>query len=117
VHHEVTQAPEPYVRIVFQPMPLGLMYSAGEIAPSFILGAGCRGGRSDATRHELLHELYDVIREVTDLPPDQIVVAVTDTPPSWLMEAGMVLPETNHEAEAAWMKKLQERFPGKYDDE
>ena len=92
------------------------MYTAGEIAPSFILGAGCRGGRSDATRRELLHKLYDVIREVTDLPPDQIVVAVTDTPPSWLMEAGMVLPETNHEAEAAWMTRLQERFPGKYDD-
>jgi phenylpyruvate tautomerase PptA (4-oxalocrotonate tautomerase family) len=116
VHHEVTQAPEPFIRIVFQPMPLGLMYTAGEIAPSFILVAGCRGGRSDATRHELMNKHYAVVREVTDLPPDQIVIIATDTPPSWVMEAGLVLPETNHEAEAAWMKKLQAMFPGRYDD-
>jgi hypothetical protein len=64
---------------------------------------------------DLTKEQRDTLAN-TDLPPDQIVVAVTDTPPSWLMEAGMVLPETNHEAEAAWMKNLQERYPGKYDD-
>ena len=116
VHHDVTRAPEPFIRVVFQPMPLGLMYTAGEIEPSFILGAGCRGGRSDAVRHELMRRLYEVIREVTDLPPDQIFVAATDTPAGWLMEAGMVLPETDREAEAAWMGKLRELFPGRYDD-
>ena len=42
VHHEVTQAPEPFIRVVFQPMPLGLMYTAGRIEPSFVLAAGCR---------------------------------------------------------------------------
>ena len=115
-HHEVTQAPEPFVRIVFQPMPLGLMYTAGEIAPSVVLHAGCRGGRSDATRSELLRRLYDVLHEVTDLPPDQIVVAISDTPSSWLMEAGMVMPEPIPAAEAAWIAELQRRFPGKYDD-
>ena len=116
VHHEVTQAPEPFIRIVFQPMPLGLMYTAGQIEPSFILDAGCRAGRSEITRHELMYKLYDVIREVTDLPPDQIFVAATEAPSGWLMEAGLILPEPTHEAEAAWMKKLQEQFPGKYDD-
>ena len=116
VHHDVTRAPEPFVRIVFQPMPLGLMYTAGEVEPSFVLHAGCRAGRSDATRHELMHRLYDVIREVTDLPPDQIVIAATDTPSSWLMEAGLIMPEPTPAAEAAWMTTLQELFPGKYDD-
>ena len=116
VHHEVTRAPEPFIRVVFQPMPLGLMYTAGEIAPSFILAAGCRAGRSDATRSELLRRLYDVVEEVTALPPGQVVVAVTETPSSWLMEAGMVLPEPVPEAEAAWIAELQERFPGRYDD-
>ena len=114
-HHEVTGAPEPFVRIVFQPMPLGLMYTAGEIAPSLILGAGCRAGRSDAVRNELLRRLYDVVEDVTALPPDQIVVAVTETPSSWLMEAGMVMPEPIPEAEATWIAELKERFPGKYD--
>ena len=115
-HHDVTQAPEPFVRVVFQPMPLGLMYTAGEIEPSFILNAGCRGGRSEETRHDLMNRLYAVIREVVDLPPDQIFVAATDTPASWCMEAGLILPDTNHEAEAAWMRELQEMFPGRYED-
>ena len=61
-----------------------------------------------------MHRLYDVIRAVTGLPADQIFVAVTDTPSSWLMEAGLVLPEPTHDAEAAWMKQLQAMFPGKY---
>jgi phenylpyruvate tautomerase PptA (4-oxalocrotonate tautomerase family) len=115
-HHEVTRAPEPFVRVVFQPMPLGLMYTAGEIAPSFILHAGCRAGRSDATRSELLRRLNEIVEDVTALEPDQIVVAVGETPSSWLMEAGIVMPEPIPEAEAAWIAEIQKRFPGKYDD-
>lgn len=115
VHHEVTQAPEPFIRVVFTPMPLGLMYTAGKVEPSFVLAAGCRAGRSENTRHELIGKLYDVVRDVTDLPPDQIFIAATDTPSSWLMEAGLILPEPTHDREVAWMKQLQEMFPGKYD--
>ena len=114
-HHEVTQAPEPFVRIAFQPMPLGLMFTAGEVAPSLVLAAGCRGGRSDATRSELMQKLYDVIHDVTGLPGDQVVVAMSDTPSSWLMEGGLVMPEPTPAAERAWMQQLTEQFPGKYD--
>ncbi|MCD2191956.1 tautomerase family protein [Actinomycetospora endophytica] len=113
-HHEVTGAPDPFVRIVFQPLPLGLMYTAGRVEPSLILSAGCRGGRSEQTRHELMTKLYEVIQDVVGLPADQVVVVVSDTPSSWIIEAGMVLPEPTHDAEALWMKKLDEMFPGKY---
>ena len=116
VHHRVTDAPEPFIRVIFQPLPPGLMYTAGEVAPSFILLAGCRGGRTDDTRLELMKELHAVIRTVTNVPEDQIVVVVSDTPANWVMEAGLVLPETDHEAETAWMKDLQAKFPGKYDN-
>lgn len=114
-HHTVTQAPEPFVRVVFQPMPLGLVYTAGEVAPSLILAAGCRGGRSDATRSELMRKLYDVVHDVTGLPGDQVVVAMGDTPSSWLMEGGLVMPEPTPQAENAWMHELMQQFPGKYD--
>jgi phenylpyruvate tautomerase PptA (4-oxalocrotonate tautomerase family) len=116
VHHGVTKALEPFIRIAFQPMPLGLMYTAGEVAPSLILHAGCRAGRTDATRHELLTKLYEVIHDVTRLPGDQVVVAISETPSSWLMEGGYVMPEPTPEAERAWMKQLQKSFPGKYDN-
>ena len=113
-HHRVTQAPEPFIRIVFQPMPLGLIYSTGEIAPALIL-AGCRAGRSDATRTQLLQELYHDLREVTDVPAEQIVVAISETPSPWLIEAGMVMPQATHDDEAAWIERLRQEYPGKYD--
>ena len=113
-HHEITGAPDPFIRVAFTPMPLGLMYTAGRIEPSFVLVGSCRAGRSDQTRHELLLKLYDVIQGVVDLPPDQVLVAINETPSSWLMEGGLVLPEPTHDAEVAWMKQLSEMFPGKY---
>lgn len=71
------------------------------------MSAACRG-------HELLHKLYEVFQDVMDLPPDQVMVVVTEVPSSWLMEAGIVLPEPTHDAESAWMKQLDEMFPGRY---
>ncbi|MBV9720945.1 MAG: tautomerase family protein [Mycobacterium sp.] len=116
VHHAVTNAPEPFIRVIFQALQPGLIYTAGEVTPSFILIAGCRGGRTDDTRLKLMKELHAVIRMVTNMPEDQIVIVVSDTPASWVMEAGMVLPETHHETEAAWMQELQAKFPGKYEN-
>jgi phenylpyruvate tautomerase PptA (4-oxalocrotonate tautomerase family) len=113
-HHDVTGAPDPFIRVVFTPMPLGVMYTAGRIEPSIILHGACRAGRSDQTRHELLHTLYDVLQKVVDLPPDQVLVAINETESSWLMEGGLELPPPTHEAEVAWMKQLNEIFPGKY---
>ncbi|GAA4853021.1 hypothetical protein GCM10023201_52920 [Actinomycetospora corticicola] len=113
-HHDVTGAPDPFIRVVFTPMPLGVMYTAGKIEPSLILYGACRAGRSDQTRNELLHALYDVLQKVVDLPPDQVVVAISETESSWLMEGGLQLPPPTHDAEVEWMRQLNELFPGKY---
>ena len=91
------------------------MYTAGRVEPSFLLLAGCRGGRAEQTRQELMQQLYDVIQDVVDLPADQVMVVVTDTPSSWIMGAGVVLPPPTHEAEVAWMRQLNDMFLGKYD--
>ncbi len=113
-HHDVTGAPDPFIRVVFTPMPLGLMYTAGKTEPSIVLHGACRAGRSDQTRNELLHTLYDVLQKVVDMPPDQVLVAINETESSWLMEGGLELPPPTHAAEVAWMKQLNEMFPGKY---
>lgn len=88
--------------------------TAGTIEPSLILYGACRAGRSDQTRHELLHALHDVLQKVVDLPPDQVVIALGETESSWLMEGGLQLPPPTHDAEVAWMRRLDELFPGKY---
>lgn len=116
IHHSETGAPEPFVRVVFTPLPLGTIYTAGEISPSVLLSCGIRAGRSEATRHKIIRRCYDLVADVTQLPPDQIFVIVEEAPSSWIMEAGFFLPEPTDEAEAAWIKQLQKAYPGQYDE-
>lgn len=116
IHQAETRAPEPFVRVVFEPMPLGVVYTDGEVSPVVVLNGAIRSGRSESTRHRIMQSCYTLVADVTGAPADQIFVAVTDTANSRHMEAGMVLPEPRAEAEDAWMRQLQELFPGKYDD-
>lgn len=65
IHHSETNAPEPFVRVVFEPMPLGTVYTAGEVSPSVLLNCGIRAGRSGAIRRRIIHRCYDLVSEVT----------------------------------------------------
>lgn len=115
IHHDETNAPEPFVRVIFEPLPYGAIYTAGEIAPSVLVSGLIRAGRSEVIRQRLVRRIYDLVSEVTKCPPDQIGVEVHELPSSWLMEAGFFLPEPTDEAETAWIKQLQETYPGQFD--
>jgi phenylpyruvate tautomerase PptA (4-oxalocrotonate tautomerase family) len=54
IHHLATNAPEPFVRVVFQAVPLGMIYIAGEVAPSVILNCQIRSRRTQEQRREIL---------------------------------------------------------------
>lgn len=116
IHHSVTNAPEPFVRVVFQAVPLGMIYTAGEIGPSVILNCQIRAGRTQEQRQEILRRCYELITSVTKLTPDQIVLNIGETPGPDIMEAGLILPPPNDADEEAWIAKLQDTYPGKYDD-
>jgi phenylpyruvate tautomerase PptA (4-oxalocrotonate tautomerase family) len=116
IHHSVTNAPEPFVIVVFQAVPLGLIYTAGEIAPSVILNCQIRAGGTQEQREEILRRCYELITEVRKLAPDQIVINVGETPGPGFKEAGLILPEPNDEDEAQWVATLQQTYPGQYDD-
>ena len=116
IHHDVTNAPEPFVRIVFEALPFGNIYTAGEIAPSIVLSGNIRAGRSEVMRQQIVERCYALIRDVTGAAPNQIVVAVNELPSSWLMEAGFFLPEPTDQAEAVWIAQLQAAYPGDFDD-
>jgi phenylpyruvate tautomerase PptA (4-oxalocrotonate tautomerase family) len=116
IHHSETNAPEPFVRIAFSPAPLGTIYTAGRIAPSLLLSCGVRAGRTLETKQRIIQRCYALLVEVTHTAPDQILVVVEEQPSSQIMEAGMIMPEPNDEAEAAWLAELQKTYPGRYDD-
>lgn len=115
IHHSETNAPEPFVRVVFQPLPIGTIYTAGAVSPSVLLNCGIRDGRSHSTRQNIIRRCYQLLADVTQAPPDQIFVVVSEAPSDWIMEAGYFLPEPTDEAEAAWIKQLQKAYPGRYD--
>ena len=68
IHSEETQAPEPFIRVVFLPIPEGFGYTAGERASSVIVNGGIRAGRSDATRHAILRRIHELVLDVIDVP-------------------------------------------------
>jgi phenylpyruvate tautomerase PptA (4-oxalocrotonate tautomerase family) len=116
IHHDVTHAPEPFVRVVFEPMPYGNIYTAGEIDTSIVLFGNVRAGRSEVQRRQLVEQCYALLREVTGADPGQIVVGLNELPSTWLMEAGFFMPEATDEAESAWIARLQDAYPGRYDE-
>ncbi|MBM9466671.1 tautomerase family protein [Nakamurella leprariae] len=116
IHHDVTNAPEPFVRIVFQPVPFGLMYTAGELAPSIIVHGSIRDGRSEVARQQIVQRCYDLVVDVTSAAPNQVVVSIDEVPYSWIMEAGYFMPPANDTAEGAWIAQLQAAYPGDFDD-
>lgn len=116
IHHSETNAPEPFVRVVFTPLPLGTIYTAGKISPSVLLSCGIRAGRTQEVRQSIIRRCYDLLAEVTQAPADQIFVVVEEAESSWIMEAGFFLPEPDDASEAAWIADLQQAYPGQYDE-
>jgi hypothetical protein len=62
IHHSVTNAPEPFVRVAFQVVPLGMIYAAGETAPSVILKCQICAERTLALGQEILRSGYELIK-------------------------------------------------------
>lgn len=108
IHSEETNAPEPFIRVVFAEQEPGYAYTAGQPAASVIVHGSIRAGRTQETRETIMHRVHELVLEVTDASPEQIVIAIMDFPSQWGMEAGFVIPEPTPEAEAEWLKQLQE---------
>jgi phenylpyruvate tautomerase PptA (4-oxalocrotonate tautomerase family) len=108
IHSEETKAPEPFIRVVFLPIPEGFGYTAGVKASSVIVNGGIRAGRSQETREAILHRIHELVLEEIDIPAGKVVVSTMDLPSEWLMEAGLMMPQPNPEEEEAWFKRLEE---------
>ena len=98
IHCEITGAPPTFVHAFFfedvDHIPLN-----GNSA--FLFGS-IRGGRSDAQKAQLASEMRASIHKHTGIPLDEIVAMTADTPASWVMEGGDILPEPGEEE--AWLK-------------
>ncbi|MEM6857937.1 MAG: tautomerase family protein [Pseudomonadota bacterium] len=108
IHCEVTGAPATFVHVFFfedgpQP-PLGHK-------TAMIFGQ-IRAGRTDEQKAQIRQEMGAALAHHAGIASDALSVFTTDTPASWVMEGGDVLPEpgeeeawlTAHEAKMAALK-------------
>lgn len=97
IHCDVTAAPPTFVHVFFfeeaPHQPLG-------DKSAFLFGS-IRAGRSDAQKEQIRREMRASIAAHAALPADDVLVETADTPASWVMEGGDILPEPGEEE--AWL--------------
>ena len=94
-HCEVTDAPPVFVHAFFREdapeMPLN--------DKSVFLMGSIRAGRNAEQKAQIISEITESIRGHAGIPQDDIQVMIRDTPASWVMEGGDIMPEPGEEAE------------------
>lgn len=106
IHCRVTDAPPTFVHVFFfeeAPMP-----PLGE--KSAMVYGQIRAGRTDAQKAQIWSEMAAAVVKHSGIAANEVHAFTTDTPASWVMEGGDVLPEPGEEeawlaAHAAKLKK------------
>ena len=99
IHCDVTDAPAKFVHVFFfedaPSPPLG--------DKSAMLFGQIRAGRTDAQKAQICAEMHASLVTHAGLDPASAHVFTADTPASWVMEGGDILPEPGEEE--AWLAK------------
>ena len=104
IHCEVTGAPSTFVHVFFFEEAPHLALN-GKAA--FLFG-NIRHGRTDAQKAEMTEAMRQSIHQHAGIALGGIATAMTDTPASWVMEGGDLLPEPGEEAE--WLEVHQAKL-------
>ncbi len=97
IHCDVTGAPAKFVHVFF--FEDGPMPPLGD-RQAMVYGQ-IRHGRNDAQKAQIAAEMRGSVCEHTGLSEETVHAFTTDTPASWVMEGGDVLPEPGEEE--AWL--------------
>lgn len=92
-HCTYAGVPRPWVHVIFQEYAAGNGFSAGKAAAAVALTLLIRTGRSVEYKRGLIKRLWEILQNATRAPDDQIVIGITEVPPSQAMEMGQVMPE------------------------
>ena len=93
VHCGQTLAPRHFVHVFFDEQPEG----ESTYPTRYYLDAINRAGRPQEVKDKLLSDLLDCFVANTGVPRDDISGRIGETPASWAMEGGQVLPEPGQE--------------------
>lgn len=95
IHCSLTTAPPTFVHVLFH-----------ERRPKWsptdhAIHGGIRAGRPQDVTDSLIAQMTSALAEAAAVSPDAVTMQTRQTPASWIMEGGAVLPEPGEEA--AWV--------------
>jgi phenylpyruvate tautomerase PptA (4-oxalocrotonate tautomerase family) len=94
-HCDYAGVPRNWVHIVFNDYAPGHGFTAGKLAPAAALTLVIRTGRTSEYKRGLIKRLWELFQSATGAADDQIVIGISEVPPSQAMEMGQVMPETD----------------------
>jgi phenylpyruvate tautomerase PptA (4-oxalocrotonate tautomerase family) len=108
IHTEHTGAPELFVNVLFQDLPEGRLFTAGEPSSTTIVLGQVREGRELAVRQAMLRDLAEMWTRETGQPGGELLMGIQEVDPRAAMEGGLIMPAAGEEA--AWFEEHRDRL-------
>ncbi|MGH2963773.1 MAG: tautomerase family protein [Solirubrobacterales bacterium] len=105
IHSEATGDSPQLVQALFMEVPEGSAFTAGEPSRMSNIAGYIRAGRSPEVRAQLFERINAAWTEITGIPDTQLKLTLLDIPASWIMQAGMMLPEPGNDEE--WLDRVR----------
>ena len=104
IHCRITDAPPTFVHsFFFEKFPLIDLEEK-----TVVLVGNIRAGRTDEQKQQMIEEMRASIHKHAAISLDEIEVRTNDTPASWVMEGGDLLPEPGEEAQ--WLAEHEAKL-------
>jgi phenylpyruvate tautomerase PptA (4-oxalocrotonate tautomerase family) len=95
IHCSLTTAPPTFVHVLFHE------YTPKWSSTDYAVHGGIRAGRAQSITDSLVDQMTTTLAETIGVSSDAVTMQTRETPASWIMEGGAVLPEPGDEA--AWV--------------
>jgi phenylpyruvate tautomerase PptA (4-oxalocrotonate tautomerase family) len=92
-HADYAAVPKGWVQVVFHDYAAGSGFTGGKPAAVASLTLLIRTGRSVEYKRGMVQRLWELVQHATGAPDNQIVIGVSEVPPSQAMENGKIMPE------------------------
>lgn len=105
IHCEATGDSPAFVQALFLEIPSGSAFTAGQPSKMANIAGYIRAGRSPEVRAQLFEGINAAWSEITGFPDTQLKLTLLDIPASWIMQAGMMMPEPGNDDE--WLERVR----------
>lgn len=99
IHCAVTGAPPQFVHAFFVEDAANPPLAGGT---AFLFGS-IRSGRTEEQKVRIETEMRSSLHQHTGIPVEELTVSTADTPASWVLEGGEIMPKPGEEAE--WLAR------------